>query len=284
MNWSGRTYREEAGAEGGDAGEGAGGQGGGDGGSLLPGDAGNGLDPEVYGAPGEDGRPANVPAKFWDGEGKSIKWGDVLTQHNHLDSKLGGFTGAPEKYELTLSDNAQTYVNTAYGDDGIPDDDPLLTRFAEFARENNMNNDMYNGGVNLLMEFMAEQNAVDRQSELQALGNNGQQRVGDIATWVGSHLTEEQRQDVYAITDTAAGVRAVEALIAKTKQPMLPSEGGANPQGLTKDAIEAERWKDDPNNPGTPLYNTSKEHRAKVTQMYKDFYGEDPKVQTIGPK
>ena len=57
------------------------------------------------------------------------------------------------------------------------------------------------------------------------LGDNAQQRVDNISNWAKANLTPEQVEGLGDATTTAAGVQAVEALIAKSRNaPMQTAD------------------------------------------------------------
>jgi len=135
-------------------------------------------DTEVYGEAGEDGRPANIPEKFWTpGEGESpasIDVGSLLKTHNHLATTIGaadGYIGAPDAFVLPDAPDMPEGV-----DYKLEADDPLVEWFQGFAAEKNLSQKMYS---EVISGFMQQQGALQkasmdaRQAELDALGVNG---------------------------------------------------------------------------------------------------------------
>jgi len=178
-------------------------------------------------------RPDNVPEKFWNNETKSVNHDQVLESYTQLSSKFGSFTGAPDAYEFALSEQL-----TENGIE-LDADDPLISQFTEMAKEANMSQDMANKLVNMFVESEYARSGANgeaetaRQAEQMALlGDNANQRVANISNWAKANLTAEQAEGLQDAATTAAGVQAIEALIAKSKNaPMQTAD--INPAGAT---------------------------------------------------
>lgn len=160
---------------------------------------------------------------------KSDKYSTVSDQakaYTELEGKFGSFTGAPEAYEFALSEQL-----TEKGIE-LDGEDPLITSFTELAKDANMSQDMANKLVNMFVESQhadglagedAENDRITEQMGL--LGDNAQQRVDNISNWAKANLTPEQVEGLEDATTTAAGVQAVEALIAKSRNaPMQTND------------------------------------------------------------
>ncbi len=174
-------------------------------------------------------KPENVPEKFWDNDTKAVKHDQVLESYSQLEKQFGSFTGAPEAYEFALSEQL-----TEKGIE-LDGESPLIASFTEMAKESNMSQDMANKLVNMFVESQhadslagddAETARVTEQMGL--LGENAQQRVDNISNWAQANLTPEQVEGLADATTTAAGVQAVEALIAKSRNAPMQT-GDANP-------------------------------------------------------
>lgn len=185
-------------------------------------------------------RPENVPEKFWNNDTKSINNDQVLESYNQLSSKFGAFTGAPEAYEFKLSDDL-----TANGIE-LDADNPLIAKFTEMAKEANMSPEMANSLVNMFVEGQhadhlgaeaAQETYFNEQMTL--LGDNAQQRVSNIVNWSKANLTPEQVAGLEEATTTAAGVQAVEALIAKSRNAPMQTSNGVEASAVSMAEIEA---------------------------------------------
>jgi len=174
-------------------------------------------------------RPENVPEKFWNDDTKAVNNDAVLESYNQLSSKFGAFTGAPEAYEYTLSEQlTENGVELAA-------DDPLISSFNEIAKEANMSGEMANKLVNMFVESEYAKSGASGEAEeariaeeMGKLGDNANQRVNNIDNWAKANLTPEQAEGLQDAATTAAGVQAIEALIAKSKNAPMQT-GDVNP-------------------------------------------------------
>ena len=193
------------------------------------------------------GRPENVPEKFWDNETKTTRHDAVLTSYNELSSKFGGFTGAPDAYEFAVSDQLK--------EAGIELDaeSPMLTSFMEMAKAGNMSQEMASSVVNMFLEnehangLSAQEGETARQTEeMGKLGENALNRVNNIDAWARANIPDHADGLADAAT-TAAGVQAIEALIAKSRNTSVqadPDEVGQTSQ-ITAEEVKALQFEKD---------------------------------------
>lgn len=225
-------------------------------------------------------RPENVPEKFWNDETKTTNNDAVLESYNHLSSKFGAFTGSPEAYEYTLSEQL-----TENGVE-IAADDPLIASFNELAKEANMSGEMANKLVNMFIESEYAKSGVDQEAEsarqteeMGKLGDNATQRISNIENWAKANLTPEQAIGLQDAATSAAGVQAIEALIAHSKNaPMQTSDVTAASVPNMAELNEMKFAKDDNGNRKMavdPIY------RKMVNDRWAEAYpGEN--IQTVG--
>ena len=225
-------------------------------------------------------RPENVPEKFWNNETKAVNHDQVLESYNQLSSKFGAFTGAPEAYEFKLSDEL-----TANGVE-LSSDDPLIASFSEFAKEKGINQEAANSLVNMFVENQYATHQASQEfetarvaEEMGKLGDNAQQRVNNITNWAKANLTAEQVDGLSDAATTAAGVQAIEALIAKSKNSSVqPSEGNNVNQTSMADLQALQFAKDEH---GNRKMSSDPEYARMVRQKMADAYpGEN--IITVG--
>ena len=224
-------------------------------------------------------RPENVPEKFWNNDTKAVNNEAVLESYNQLSSKFGAFTGAPDAYEYTLSEQlTEAGVELAA-------DDPLISSFNELAKEANMSGEMANKLVNMFVESQYADSGAAEEAEnariseqMGLLGDNANQRVSNIENW--ANLTPEQVEGLGDATTTAAGVQAVEALIAKSKNaPMQTSD--VNPVGAGKSLDELNALKFARDESGNLKSQVDPEYRKMVSAEFeRSFPGEN--IITVG--
>jgi len=225
-------------------------------------------------------RPENVPEKFWDNETKSVKHDSVLESYNNLESRFGAFTGAPEAYEFSLSEElAEKGVN-------LDLENPLITKFQEMAKESNMSQDMANQLVNMFVEgqyadVLGAQEAEESRvaEEMSKLGDNAQQRLNNIENWARANLNKEQAEGLAEMATTAASVQAIEALIAKSRNAPMSNQDMNNVSQISQQEIQALQFAKDDN--GNRRMATDPEYRKMVQEkMAQAFPGEN--IQTVG--
>jgi len=225
-------------------------------------------------------RPENVPEKFWDNETKSVKHDSVLESYNNLESRFGAFTGAPEAYEFSLSEElAEKGIN-------LDLENPLITKFQEMAKESNMSQDMANQLVNMFVEgqyadVLGAQEAEESRvaEEMSKLGDNAQQRLSNIENWARANLNKEQAEGLAEMATTAASVQAIEALIAKSRNAPMNNEEMNNVSQISQQEIQALQFAKDDN--GNRRMATDPEYRKMVQEkMAQAFPGEN--IQTVG--
>jgi hypothetical protein len=225
-------------------------------------------------------RPEHVPEKFWDNETKSVKNDDVLKSYNELSGKFGAFTGAPEAYEFALSEQlTEKGIN-------LDGDNPLVAQFTEMAKEANMSQDMANQLVNMFVENQYAESLGFEEAEntriaeqMKELGDNAEQRINNIKQWATANLNEAERDGLMDATLSAAGVRAVEALIAKSRNAPMVNEDTAQANQISKAELDALQFAKDEN--GNRKMAVDPEYRKMVHEKYAQAYpGEN--VITVG--
>lgn len=199
------------------------------------------------------------------GEGDKPEWlqdkyGSVEAQakaYPELAKKFGGFTGAPDgDYEVSLPEGLEGEFDT---------ESPLFKNFAEAARAANMSQDAFTGLLHVYAQNEYDMQVADKEAEMTALGDNAQTRVKNIGDWGRANLTAEEFEGLREITTSAAGVAAVEAIIAKTKNAAIP-DGQPNLSQDTPESLRAAV--------ADPKYKTSRDYRKGVDKRYQDYYGE----------
>lgn len=193
-----------------------------------------------------------------------------------LQSRLGSFVGAPDEYEIALSDELAEHVNLEdYSED------PLFEQAKEAAKEMGMNNEGFNKFADILFKSkMVDEAAIEevRKEEMKALGNNGERRLQNIESWAKQNLDSDKSSVLLSSLTSAGAVEALESVIAKTRNaPQVHGEQTA--AVIDGDKLrEMLTAKDD--------FGNSKmndpEYRSKVRKLYGQKYGEEPFTRTVG--
>lgn len=197
--------------------------------------------------------------------------------YGELQSKFGSFTGAPEAYEITLSDEI---VEKGIE---IDSEDPLLVRAMEFAKETNMSQEGFNQMVNLHVENqLAEQQALSevKASEFKGLGNNAQSRIDSVNSFIGANFDGEMVAAIQGMATSAESISAIEALIARSRSTPVAPEGGESTPSVTADEIKAMQFEKDAN--GNRRIQTDATFRTEFKKKQAQLYGSEPYRQSVG--
>jgi len=268
-----------AGDAGGDAGAAGGEGGGGDAGAggQSAADAVAAMNKGGEGGEGGGDRPENVPEKFWNAEKGEIRTDDVLKSYTELHSKFGAFTGAPEEYTAELTEELK--------EQGVEliDDDPVLGKAKEFAKEMNMNQDGFNKMIQMYaMSQLAESKAGEdhRAEQFAALGDNADRRVENVNQWAARNLDPEMVAGLEEATQSAAAFAAIETIIARGQSaPAAASDANPAPS-VTEDEVKTMQFAKDEN--GNRKLQTDPAFKAEYERKRDLLYGTGEHRQVIG--
>lgn len=193
---------------------------------------------------------------------------DQAEAYVHLEKRLGAFIGAPKdgKYETPpMPEGVQGEFLT---------DHPLFDKFSKWAGENQFSQKAYNEALGMLAEYEASQ-APDLEAAKQAIGPDADKRIADVGLWAKANLDAETFNTFRVAMgghNAAEVFKAVEAIVAKTRQPSLKKPGempGDQPVSPLAeiDAMQAKRGPD-----GKRLYETDPKYRAMVEQKRFDYF------------
>ena len=151
-----------------------------------------------------------------------------------VEKRLGGFTGAPDAYEVSLSEELteQGFV--------MDTEDPLFIQFSEMAKENGMNNDVFNSVIGAFaMSEMAKEAAAEEsmKAELATL-DNSEARMDNITKYLSANVDQDTFAEFENTTFTAGLVKVFESIIT-SEQPstMSPNDTNASP-AMSMDEIK----------------------------------------------
>lgn len=211
-----------------------------------------------------------------DGRSSQDAANEQAKAYGELQSKFGSFTGAPEEYEVKLSDEMAEHIN-------IEDytDDPLLNDFKDVAKEMGINGEGFNKMTEMYFKSqLAEVEAMDtvRAEEMKALGNNAERRLENIQDWAKQNLDSDTGEALAAAMTSAGAVQAIEAVIAKTRNAPQVQELVSAPAVSHEELKAMQVAKDEFGNPKM----NDKAYRAKVNKLYDQRFGAEPHKVTVG--
>lgn len=230
---------------------------------------------QVFGKAGEDGRPANVPAKYWDADKKALKTDVVFSQLKWAEGKLGkkvDLIGAPEKvdgYELKAAEGIELPFDAT---------DPVVADILAFAKDEDLSPAFVNRLVNRFATAQMkaagpEAQAARMAEEMKALGSDAPQRVKDLGDYIKTNLEPAQAEALKALVTDAASFQAVESLIASLKPPKFVDRGAAPASGGQPTKADWEKFHFATNERGDRLVAIDPEYRKRSEAMRDAVFG-----------
>lgn len=209
-------------------------------------------------------------------EGKSVD--EATTEqakaYSELSSKLGSFTGAPEEYEVALSEEL-----TEMGVE-IAKDDPMIEAAMKFAKDSNMSQDGFKDMVNLYaMQQVAENKANEeyKAEQLKGLGPSADSRIKNIQQWADKNLDAETVQGLEGFATSTESVKAIERLISMTRSASVNVDDANNNSGASAEDVSKLQFEKDEH--GNRRINTDPDFKARYKKLRNEVYGtEDHKV------
>ena len=211
------------------------------------------VEPEVVPEPesrkpigGDDpqARPDWLADKFWNPDLKAPRTEMLGKAYNELEGKIRGKTedfkeeirlemisNAPEKYEVNLSEDLKIPDNVELD---FTEDDPLVSWFFGFAKENGMTQSVVDKALN---EYVGIELAgmTDMNAEIAKLGDHGQDRMLRVHNWLESKLSDTQFAAINPLLSSADQVEALEVLM-KTAGP-ADFDGDSGGESLTLEEL-----------------------------------------------
>ena len=177
-------------------------------------------------------------------EGKTVEeaTAEQAKAYNELQSKFGAFTGAPEGYELAISDELKEL-----GVD-FADDDPLIEQAKEFAKESNMSQDGFNKMLELYATTQVAENAAlaeYKEAQLAQLGTNAQGRIDNITQWATKNLDQETVAGLEGMATSADSVKAIERLISMTRNAPAQVNNSSAAPAVSESEVKAMQFEMD---------------------------------------
>ena len=190
--------------------------------------------------------------------------------YDSLEKRFGSFTGAPDNYEIALSEEMQQIADER-GISLLDTDHPRVQLLFEKGKELGLNQEGMNTLLELdLMDKMSEQDAWNeyRQEQIEALGRDGKQRLDSIDSWAKANMNDDYDAFISMAQD-AASFAALEKLVNMTQNAPVVEQAATPAPSITMDEIQAEQFKLDEY--GNRLSQSSPEHRAKIQKMYEQL-------------
>ena len=212
-------------------------------------------------------------------EGKSFDeaTSEQAKAYKELSGKFGAFTGAPDSYEVSLSDELK--------DSGIEMDseDPMVVAAMEFAKNSNMDQGGFNDMMNLYaMQKVAENTAqTEYQAEqMKALGPQAQSRLSNIDMWVDKNVDAETAAGLKGMATGADSVKALERLISMTRSSSVDAIDTTATSNASVQEVQKMQFEKDSN--GERRINTDPAFKAEYIAKRNQVYGTDEHRVMVG--
>jgi len=222
-----------------------------------------------------DGVKGNGAPPEWFKAGKYKNVEEQAKAYPHLEKRLGAFVGAPEgEYVVNLPDQYKNVVE-------VDTTNPVFGELSKWARDSQLSQAGYDQVIGLLAKYEASvyEPPPTIEDAKKAIGANADARLQSIGQFVGASLDADAQKALKAILSPsnphiAETVAAVEALIAKSRQPAMPKpgDGGPPPPANELDEINKLQAQPDPKQPGKRLYETNQEHRHEVERRRREYF------------
>ena len=167
--------------------------------------------------------------------------------------------------------DVETYKHEKLEDFGIPDDDPLLTGFNDFAKEHKISKEQYDGLINTFLNAVGAQDVMVKQAReqiSQELGPNAEAIIGDMGQWAqGLAASGVWSAEEYAwfqsAADSAVGTRAL-LKIRESYADRIPFKAAVPTDAGKISKNELEQLMDAKDQDGNLRYYVDAAYRADV--------------------
>jgi hypothetical protein len=210
----------------------------------------------------EFSRPDWYPDKFWsDDDGPDLE--NLVKSYNELQKKFSqGKHKAPEAYDDSL-----------FKDANIPDDDPLLSTYRDWAKDNGISQSAFDELANsfIAMAQQEEESAeISFKEEHAKLGPNADATIKSMTDWAQGLVrkgvwSEGDFEEFKIMGGTAQGLKALQKVRSYYGDRPIPVDMTPVDGAPSKEELNAMV--------GKPEYQTDPAFRAKVEKMFEQVYG-----------
>lgn len=229
-------------------------------------------------------RPEYLPEKFWNSEEGSPNIEGLAKSYSEIESKFGQRASVlREEIEADIrkpregvpkSADAYTYEISK---EGLPagwefeahEDDPMLGWWRDTAFSREMTQEEFQAGIDKYVEMQVG-GLPNKEAEIQALGDNAQERIDRVDLYLSKNLSEDEYNTLADFAVTADAIQVLEKLIGVQAEPSVSTFGG-DPSTGNSSEDEIRSMMDDPRywKPG----EMDDAYRTKVTEMWQKLYG-----------
>lgn len=157
--------------------------------------------------PGNGARPDWLPAKY-------KKASDVGKAYSELEKRLGGFTGAPDKYDVASLEL----------DEGAL----IVKEMMEVGKELNMSQEAFNKFIGRLASANETESNSHLEEQIEKMGKDGQRMLVEYKNWTKDYLKPEEREVVSDWVKTADDLKVFNRMMAHTHMSAVPTAQSMN--------------------------------------------------------
>jgi hypothetical protein len=222
-------------------------------------------------APETEATPGWLLSEGVNGEGdapdwfKSSKYDSVAEQakaYAGLESKLGSFTGAPKDGYVVELDESLGYT--------IPEDDPLLGEFGEWAKDAGLSQDAHNKLLNMYANHtVGQMESINVDDEINKIGKDAERRIKEVTHWGQANLDANEYAVLQTMATTADGFHLLEKLKGMSRETQISAPDTVKPVDSMTENKLYEMISDS-------RYASNPDYRAEVEGKFRDFYGSAP--------
>jgi len=199
----------------------------------------------------------DLPEWFMADKYKSIE--QQARAYKDASKRLGGFTGAPEQYELPPELASKNI------------DEGLAGILAEVGRTHNMNNEAYTELASKYIEHQEKQQQAFQQAQLEQLGEHGKERITHVQDWINANVPQEFVPKLVNMATTADAIEAMEFFINKSKGSKPANEQTINTPSMSDQEyaealLKKDQW-------GNLMAATDKEYKKKIDELTRRRMG-----------
>ena len=202
-------------------------------------------------------------------EGRSLEeaQAEQAKAYTELQGRFGSFTGAPDEYDLSLSEElveAGIELDT---------EDQLLQEFMGFAKESNMSQDGFSKMLNLYsQQEIAKGQALDeyKAEQMKELGAGADARIQNIVDWGSKNLDPEIYQGLQSMATSAEAVKTIESLINLTQGGSVDVDNSQGAGGFTAEDLRSMQFEKDAH--GNRKIQTDPDFRKRYNEMAAKIY------------
>lgn len=202
-------------------------------------------------------------APDWFKAGKYKTVADQAKAYAGLESKLGSFTGAPENgYEVVMPEGIEAE---------IPEGDPMLEQFNEWATSAGLSQEAHTELLGLYVNNVMEQ-APDVEAEIKRIGPDASTRIESMVKWGRANLNENEFETLQSLATSAEGFQLLEKMRGMTREAQVSAPDTVKPAS----ALTAERLQE---MVADPRYESSPSYRKEVEAKFRELYGTQPQSE-----